>query len=115
MNICNCYDPVNMKCNGTRERDYCLCKGNEKDCDFYEEKRSKDNLTTLITNRDWLAGLSDEDLARWFLNDYNIKFSVDGYVITAKVGVNELNLEIGSNKYDSILNWLKSPKPDYMN
>lgn len=112
--ICKYYDKYTKSCSGTKDKESCNCDGLESACDFYPEKRSEDKLTTLITNRDWLAGLSDEDLARWLLNDYSIKFNVDGYVITAKVGVDKLNTEIAFNKHDSILNWLKSPKPDYM-
>ena len=39
--ICSCYDAQIHVCNGTRERDQCLCGGNEELCDFYPEKRAK--------------------------------------------------------------------------
>lgn len=40
--VCTCYDNTGPtpRCNGTRDRDYCLCGGNPLDCDFYPEKRS---------------------------------------------------------------------------
>ena len=28
------------ECWGTKERDYCVCGGNESNCDFYEYKRN---------------------------------------------------------------------------
>lgn len=38
---CSCFDPIYQCCNGTKERDSCNCRGNEKNCDFYPEKREK--------------------------------------------------------------------------
>lgn len=39
--ICDCYDILNKRCNGTRERDKCMCGGIEANCDFYPEKKTK--------------------------------------------------------------------------
>lgn len=36
--ICHCYDAQNFRCNGTRERDTCKCRGDKKKCDFYEKE-----------------------------------------------------------------------------
>ena len=32
--LCHCYD--NGRCNGTREREECYCKGNTENCTFYK-------------------------------------------------------------------------------
>lgn len=40
--ICSCYDAQVHVCNGTRERDQCMCGGNQQYCDFYPEKRTND-------------------------------------------------------------------------
>ena len=39
--ICDCYDLQIHVCNGTKEREQCLCGGNVELCDFYPEKRVK--------------------------------------------------------------------------
>lgn len=33
--LCNSYD--NGRCNGTKDREECYCKGNVEDCTFYKE------------------------------------------------------------------------------
>ena len=38
----NCYHLVTVgRCNGTKERDVCSCKGDETKCDFYPKVREK--------------------------------------------------------------------------
>ena len=32
------------RCNGTKERDVCSCKGDKSKCDFYENVRDESNL-----------------------------------------------------------------------
>ena len=45
--ICRCdaYDAAFSRCNGTKERDFCSCRGDKRDCDFYPEQRTKANET----------------------------------------------------------------------
>lgn len=45
---CSCYeevDSLHARCNGTKERDFCSCGGDESKCDFYPEKRVKTEET----------------------------------------------------------------------
>lgn len=68
MSICECYEQLNTRycgmpltlhvCNGTKERDECLCNGLEEKCDFYPEKRKKAN-NELNTAEMWLAAQKD--------------------------------------------------------
>ena len=43
--ICRCdaYDAAFSRCNGTKERDFCSCRGDKRDCDFDPEQRAKTN------------------------------------------------------------------------
>ena len=56
MNICKCYEKIDSKiglCNGTKEREYCDCKGNESKCDFYDyirEKAEKQDLKVRVNS-----------------------------------------------------------------
>lgn len=39
---CECYQPdFGGTCNGTKERDHCMCNGEMESCDFYPEVREK--------------------------------------------------------------------------
>lgn len=35
--LCDCYDKDSNRCNGTKERDYCNCRGDTYKCDFYPD------------------------------------------------------------------------------
>ena len=49
-------------CWGTKEREACLCGGDESKCDFYEDKRKKATPKP-ITHADRIRAMSDEELA----------------------------------------------------
>ena len=65
MNVCKCYRyEMNFLneggvCYGTKEREPCLCGGDESKCDFYPDKRQKQ------TNADKIRSMTDEELANW--------------------------------------------------
>ena len=48
--MCECYDFINKRCNGTRERDVCYCYGDRTLCTFYPEKRVSNKVN--ISNED---------------------------------------------------------------
>ena len=110
MGICKCYekiDSINGICNGTREREYCTCKGNESDCDFYEEKREKKSKE--MTNRDWLNSLSTEDFVGWLMSDYPVEVKISGYPpIKINIGLNTLYTDPYENRYDKLMEWMNS-------
>lgn len=110
MNTCKCYekiDSINGICNGTREREYCTCKGNESDCDFYEEKRGKKSKE--MTNREWLNSLSTEDFVAWLMSDYPVEVNISGYpTIKVNIGLNTLFTSAYENRYDKLNEWMNA-------
>lgn len=48
--VCDCYNREYERCNGTKERDKCSCKGVESQCDFYPEKRGETEKKTIAAH-----------------------------------------------------------------
>lgn len=76
MSICECYEQINTTycgmptiisiCNGTKERETCLCNGDMAQCDFYPEKRKQANKF-FNTAEMWLAAQQDGET---YITDY---------------------------------------------
>ncbi len=69
--ICKCYrEEKNYLgrpgvCNGTWEREPCLCGGNPLRCDFYPEKRKVVSKSACVG--DWIRSLPNDELADLFV------------------------------------------------
>lgn len=59
------------RCNGTKERDVCSCKGDKTKCDFYPEIRKKARQLTLEC-RD----KKELEFYRWWVTEHNLNVEV---------------------------------------
>ena len=64
------------RCNGTKERDKCLCNGDIAKCDFYPEKRAQaERASSTPISRsalyDWYVDRVDGELPSWLDTLFN--------------------------------------------
>lgn len=85
MNKCECYfeqetiDYYSLnsdrrlvgRCNGTKEREECSCKGNRAKCDFYSEVRKKAKQLNLE-----YKDKKELEFYRWWVTEHNLNVEV---------------------------------------
>ena len=73
MEKCNCYhEEYNRpECWGTKERELCLCNGDETKCDFYKKKRSVAHVRKVIEDLKKNKKYTYEETMEQFLMVWN--------------------------------------------